>query len=197
MSIAAPIATSAPAPGCFSFFKKMLLVFAVILIALIAIVMLQPDDFRVERSAVMAAPPSAPFALVNDFHHWEQWSPWAKLDPTMKVKFEGPASGVGAIYTWIGNDEVGEGRMEILESKPHEMIRIKLEFIKPFAATNDTVFTFKPDGSNTAVTWTMSGKNNFLSKAFHLAMNIDKLVGGDFEKGLASMKSLVEAKAKE
>ena len=115
----------------------------------------------------------------------------------MKVKFEGPASGVGAIYTWVGNDEVGEGRMEILESKPNEMIRLKLEFIKPFAATNDTVFTFKPDGSNTAVTWTMSGKNNFMSKAFHLAMNIDKLIGGDFEKGLASMKSLVEAKPKE
>ena len=197
MSIAAPIATSAPAPRRFSFLKKMLLVFAVIAIALIVIVMLQPDDFRVERSALMAAPPSAPFALVNDFHNWEKWSPWAKLDPTMKVKFEGPASGVGAIYTWVGNDEVGEGRMEILESKPNEMIRIKLEFIKPFASTNDTVFAFKPDGSNTAATWTMSGKNNFMSKAFHLAMNIDKLVGGDFEKGLASMKSLVEAKPKE
>ena len=175
----------------------MLLVFAVIAMALIVIVMLQPEDYRVERSATMAAPPSAPFALVNDFHNWEQWSPWAKLDPNMTVKFEGPTSGVGAVYSWVGNGEVGEGRMEILESKPHEMIRIKLEFVKPFASMCDTVYTFKPDGSNTTVKWAMSGKNNFMSKAFHLAMNIDKLVGGDFEKGLASMKSLVEAKPKE
>lgn len=190
--------TPAPPPrGCFSFIKKLLLVFAVILIALIVIVMLQPDEFRVERSAVMNAPPSAPFAQVNDFHNWEKWSPWEKLDPAMKRSFEGPAAGTGAIYAWVGNDEVGEGRMTILESKPNELIRIKLEFIKPFASTSDTAFTFKPDGSQTAVTWTMSGKNNFMSKAFHLAMNMDKMIGGDFEKGLASMKSVVEAKPKE
>ena len=142
----------------------------------------------------MAAAPSAPFEQVNDFHKWEKWSPWAKLDPTMKVTYEGSASGVGAVYTWTGNDKVGEGKMTILESQPNERIVIRLEFLKPFPSTNTTEFTFKQDGASTAVTWTMSGQNNFISKAFQLFMNMDAMVGPDFEKGLADIKKIVEEK---
>ena len=200
MNASQPSAANAPAAPPrrrFALLKTILLVLAVAAITFIVVVMLQPDEFRVERSAAMNAPASAPFAQVNDFHNWEKWSPWAKLDPAMKQTFEGAPAGVGAIYSWTGNSEVGEGRMTILESKPNELIRIKLDFIKPFESTSDTVFTFKPDGANTIVTWTMAGKNNFMAKAFHLFMNMDKLVGGDFEKGLASMKSIVEAGPKE
>jgi hypothetical protein len=200
MSNSQPSATSAPvAPrrGCFSFLKTIFFVFLVVLMTVIVIVLLQPDEFRIERSTVMNAPASAPFAQVNDFHNWDKWSPWAKLDPAMKVTYEGPAAGVGAIYSWAGNSEVGEGRMEILESKPNELIRIKLDFIKPFPSTNEAAFNFRPDGSNTFVSWTMTGKKNFISKTFHLFMNVDKMVGGDFEKGLASMKAVVEGKPKE
>ena len=119
-------------------------------------------------------------------------SPWAKLDPSMKKTHEGAPAGTGAIYSWSGNDQVGEGRMTLTESRPSELIRIKLEFMKPFAATNTTEFTFKPEGNQTMVTWSMFGMNNFIAKAFGLFMNMDKMVGGDFEKGLASMKSVVE-----
>src|ERR671919_223025 len=119
--------------------------------------------------------------------------PVGKIDAAMKQTYEGAPAGSGAIYTWGGNKEVGEGRMAITESRPSELIRIKLEFLKPFAATNTAEFTFKPEGSQTIVTWSMSGKNNFMAKAIHLIMNMDKMIGGQFEKGLASMKSVVEA----
>jgi hypothetical protein len=115
----------------------------------------------------------------------------------MKQAYEGAAAGTGAVYTWVGNKEVGEGRMTITESRPNDLIRIKLEFFKPFAATNTAEFTFKPEGNQTAVTWSMTGDNNFIAKAVHLFMNMDKMIGGQFEKGLASMKSLVEVPAKQ
>jgi hypothetical protein len=108
----------------------------------------------------------------------------------------GAPAGVGAIYAWTGNNEVGEGRMTITESRRSDLVRVKLEFFKPFAATNTAEFTFKPDGNQTAVTWSMFGQNNFMAKAIHLFMNMDKMIGGQFEKGLASMKSVVEAAAK-
>jgi hypothetical protein len=104
--------------------------------------------------------------------------------------------GTGAVYSWAGNSDVGEGRMTITESRPHELVRIKLEFIKPFSATNTTEFTFKPEGNQTAVRWSMAGENNFVSKAMCLFMNMDKMVGGDFEKGLAALKSVSEAAAR-
>jgi len=157
---------------------------------------MQPSEFRVVRSATISAPPPAVFAQVNDFHKWEAWNPWAKIDPAMKQGYEGTPAGVGAIYIWAGNNEVGEGRMTITESRPSELIRIKLEFFKPFAATNSAEFTFKPEGNQTAVTWRMSGENNFLAKAIHLFVNMDKMIGGQFEKGLADMKLLVEATMK-
>ena len=171
---------------------------AVVLVVgvLAAIVALQPSEFRIERSATIAAPAPAVFAQVNDFHNWEAWSPWAKLDPAAKSSFEGAPAGKGAAFAWAGNSKVGEGRMTITESRPSELVRIKLEFVKPFAATNTAEFTFKPAGDRTAVTWSMFGHNNFISRAVFLFVNMDKALGSEFEKGLASMKSAAEASAK-
>ncbi|HUR45808.1 MAG TPA: SRPBCC family protein [Candidatus Saccharimonadales bacterium] len=177
--------------------KKILIILGVIIVIFIVIVALQPADFRVVRSASMTAPAPAVFAQVNDFHNWDAWSPWAKLDPNMKTTFEGPPAGPGAIYSWTGDRKVGAGRMAITESKPAELVRIKLDFLKPFEASNVTEFSFKPDGNNTSVTWSMTGRNNFMAKAFCLFMNMDKMVGGDFEKGLAQMKKVVEAPPKQ
>ena len=148
------------------------------------------------RSATISAPAPAVFAQVNDFHNWEAWSPWAKLDPAAKATFEGPSTGTGAIFKWAGNKEVGEGSMTITESRPSDLIRIKLEFLRPFEATNSAEFTFKPEGNRTGVTWSMEGKNNFIAKAVCLFMNMDKMVGGQFEQGLAQMKAVVEAAPK-
>src|SRR5215813_7238070 len=177
--------------------KKVLLGAVAIIVVLIAVfavvVALQPSHYQVERSATMAAPPAAVFAQVNDFHKWEAWSPWAKIDPNMKQTYEGAPAGTGAIYSWAGNNDVGEGRMTITDSRPSELIKIKLEFIKSFAAVNATDFTFTPQGNQTAVKWTMSGEKNFLMKAFMLFGNMDKMVGDDFEKGLRQMKAVAEA----
>jgi len=177
--------------------KKILLALAVIVIVVVVVVDVQPSGFRVERTATISAPAPAVFGQVNDFHNWEAWSPWAKLDPTMRQAFEGAPAGTGAIYTWTGNKQVGEGRMTVTESRPNELIRIRLEFLKPFAATNTAEFAFKPEGNQTVVTWSMVGKNNFMAKAVHLVVNMDRMVGGDFEKGLARMKSVAEAAPKQ
>jgi hypothetical protein len=174
-----------------------LAVIIVIIAVVVLVAALQPSEFRVVRSASMSAPASDIFAQVNDFHHWQAWSPWAKRDPAMKQNYEGAPSGAGAIYSWAGNKEVGEGRMTLTESRPNDLIRINLEFMKPFKATNTAEFSFKPDGNQTAVTWSMSGRKVFIMKVFGLFMNMDKMIGGDFEKGLASMKSVVEAKKAE
>ena len=176
--------------------KKILIAIAVIVAVFIVFVAMQPSDFRITRTAAMTSPPAAVFAQVNDMHKWDAWSPWAKRDPAMKQTYSGPAAGTGAATAWVGNSEVGEGSMTITESRPNELIRIKLEFLTPFKATNDTEFTFKPEGDKTVVTWSMSGTNNFFSRAICVFMSMDKMVGGDFEKGLAQMKSIVEAAPK-
>lgn len=176
-------------------FKKILAGLAVVVIVFVVVVALQPADYRVVRSATISAPPAEVFAHVNDFHKWEAWSPWAKLDPAAKNTFEGPPAGPGAIFSWAGNDKVGEGKMTLAESHPNDLIRINLEFIKPFASTCTAEFTFKPEGNQTVVSWSMAGKKNFISKAFCLFMNMDKTVGGDFEKGLAQLKAVSEAPA--
>jgi hypothetical protein len=176
--------------------KKILLGLLVIIVVFCVVVALQPAAFTITRSTTIAAPPAAPFAQVNDFHKWEAWSPWAKIDPAMKQTFEGSPAGTGAIYTWAGNNEVGEGRMTITDTRPAEFVRIKLDFIKPFAATNNAEFTFKPEGEQTRVTWTMTGEKNFFCKAVCMFMNMDDMVGKDFEKGLAAMKTVAEASPK-
>lgn len=177
---------------------KILLIALVVIVVVLAIVLaLQPESFRVERKATIAAAPAAVFAQVDDLRNWEKWNPWQKVDPAMKLQFSGPASGVGAAYAWQGNKDVGEGRLTIVESRPNDMVRIKLEFLKPFEATNTAIFTFKPAGDRTEVTWAMEGRNNFLAKAIHLCMNMDRMVGGQFDKGLADMKAAAEATTKQ
>lgn len=175
--------------------KKILIAFALIVVVFVVVAALQPPDFRVVRSATIAAPPAVVFAQVNDLHKFQAWSPWAKLDPAAKTSFEGPPAGTGAVFTWAGNHEVGEGRMTITESRPNELITFKLDFVKPFAGTSTAEWTFKPEGNQTAVTWSMSGKKNFISKAISLFMNMDQMIGGQFEKGLADLKALSEAAA--
>lgn len=172
----------------------LLLFIAVIIIAILVAAAMQPSGFRVSRSATMSATPAAVFSQVNDFHNWEAWSPWAKLDPDSRAIFEGPAAGTGAVFRWAGNKQVGEGNMTITESRPNELIRIRLEFIKPFAGVNMTEFSFRPEGNRTLVNWTMTGKNNFIARVACLFMNMDKTVGQQFEQGLANIKSIVENK---
>jgi len=175
--------------------KKILIAVAVLLLVFCGVVALQPSEFHIVRIATMVAPAPAVFVQVNDFHKWEAWSPWAKLDPTAKNTFAGPEAGPGAIFAWAGDKKVGEGRMTVTESRPNELVRIKLEFIKPFASTCTTEFAFRPEGKQTVVTWSMAGVNNFIGKAFCLFMNMDKTVGPDFERGLAQMRSIVEGPA--
>ncbi len=172
---------------------KILIGVVVVIGVFAVIVAMRPSDFRVERSAVVAAPAPVVFAQVNDLHNWDAWSPFAKLDPAAKQTFEGPRAGTGAALAWAGNKQVGEGRMTITESRPNEIIRFRLDFAKPFAVTNTAEFTFTPRGDQTAVTWSMSGRQNFMAKAFCMFMSMDKMVGGEFEKGLAQMKSVAEA----
>ena len=174
-------------------FKTILIVAAVAVIGFVILVLTRPADFRLTRSTTIAAPPAVVFAQVNDFHKWEAWSPWAKMDPNATNSFEGPPEGVGSKFSWAGNNKVGAGSMTITESRPSELVQLRLEFIKPFTATNTTEFTFQPQDGKTLVTWTMTGKNNFMAKAFSLFMDCEKMVGPDFEKGLANLKAVSEA----
>jgi ribosome-associated toxin RatA of RatAB toxin-antitoxin module len=169
----------------------LLIALAVTVVGFVLVVAMQPSKFCITRSALIPAPASALFEQVNDFHHWEAWSPWAKMDPHVVNTYTGTRSGVGAIFEWEGNNQVGQGRMTILESRPDKLIRIKLEFLKPFKATNTSEFTFKPQGDQTAMTWSMTGINNFINKAFVLLMNCGEMIGGQFEKGLENLKTVV------
>ncbi len=170
-----------------------LLAIAFIAIIFLVVIAGRPDEFIVSRSMKISASSEEIFPHVNDLHKWEAWSPWAKLDPNAKKSFEGADSGTGAAMSWDGNKKIGAGRMTITGSEANELIRFKLEFIRPFKATNTAEFTFKPEGNQTFVTWSMTGKNNFFFKAFGFFMNCDKMVGRDFEKGLAAMKSVAES----
>lgn len=173
--------------------KKIVIALVVLLLGFVILVLMQPASFRVERSAVIAATPEKVFAQIEDFHKWEAWSPWAKIDPQAKVTFSGAASGKGSIFTWSGNNDLGEGRQEIIECEAPKHIRIHLEFTRPFKAVNQTDFTFVPEGAGTKVTWTMTGQNNFMGKAVSLFMDCDKMVGPDFEKGLSQLRTVCEA----
>lgn len=172
---------------------KILIALVVIVVGLVGVITLQPARYRVSRSITIAAPAPVVFAQVNDFHKWSAWSPWEKIDPAMEQTYEGPPAGVGASYAWVGSREVGEGRMTIVESRPSDLIQVKLEFVKPFAGTSVAEFTFKPDGERTLVTWSMTGDKNFIAKAIHLVMSMDRMIGDQFDKGLAAMKTVAEA----
>ena len=172
---------------------KIVIALAVIVVGLVVVVALQPKDYRVTRSATIAAPAPVVFAQVNDFHKWAAWSPWAAIDPAMKQSFAGAPAGAGAVYTWSGNREVGEGRMTIVESRPSELVRVKLDFEKPLKGTSVAEFTFRPDGERTLVTWSMVGEKNFVAKAIHLVLGVERMIGQQFEKGLAAMKTVAES----
>jgi hypothetical protein len=174
-------------------FTPILLAVAILIIAFVVVVLLRPADFRVEKSATISAPGEIAFAQVNDLHRWAAWSPWEKIDPALKRSYAGPAAGTCTSYAWAGNQKLGEGRMTITESHPSDFIRIKLEFLKPFKATHTAEFRFKTERNQTVVTWSMFGKHNFMGKAMGLVMNCDKMLGSQFEKGLAQLKSTVEA----
>lgn len=161
--------------------------------ALFLIVAGRPSAFVITRTASVSAPAANVFAQVNDLHRWDAWSPWAKLDPAMRQTFDGPPAGTGAGYAWDGNRKVGAGRMTIAESRAPELVRLRLEFLRPFATTNAAEFTFRASGSQTTVTWSMSGRGGFITKLFGLVMDMDKLIGRDFEKGLAQLKAVAES----
>ena len=156
---------------------------------------MQPDDFRLERKATIMAPPERIFAHIADFRRWGAWSPWEKKDPAMKRHFSGPASGKGTAYAWEGNKDVGSGRMEITEDTPPTRVVIRLDFLKPFEATNTAEFSLQPQGEATTVTWAMYGKADFFSKVMCVFTSMDKLVGPDFEAGLANLKAVAEKPA--
>lgn len=190
---AAPVQTKRRSPLITALLIVLAMIF-VFLVALVGMIEMQPDTFRLERSRKMAAPPEAVFAQVNDFRNWQAWSPWAKLDPNAKNTYSGAESGEGAKFAWEGNDEVGAGQMEIVESKPNELVKLKLEFIQPMANTCDTKFTFKPEDGGTLMTWSMEGPNSFLGKALHLVIDMDAMVGAQFDEGLTSIQQIVEQK---
>ncbi|MEO6002533.1 MAG: SRPBCC family protein [Opitutus sp.] len=171
---------------------KILLALAVLLAAFLIYVALRPGDFHVARSVTVSAPPAQVFAQMNDLHNYQVWNPFSKADPAMKVTFEGPQAGPDAALTWSGNSQVGAGRMTIVESQPNERVKIRLDFIKPFPSTAAAEFTLTPDGNGTRATWSMSGINTFIPKAIGVFLNMDKMIGGEFERGLAEMKTIVE-----
>jgi hypothetical protein len=170
-----------------------LLALAIIGLLLFVIIVGRPDEFTVSRSAKMVAPPEKIFPHVNELKKWDDWSPWAKLDPNCQITYAGPPVGVDASYSWVGNNKVGAGKLTITESVPCSLVRFRLEFIKPFQATNAAEFKFQSEGGQTLVTWSMVGNNNFMSKIFSVLVDCEKMVGKDFEKGLASIKAIVEA----
>lgn len=153
----------------------------------------RPDGFRVSRSATMSAPPSRIFAEVNNFRKWEAWSPWVKMDPDQKLTYDGPEEGEGHYMSWEGNKKVGAGCLTITGSRPDELVRIRMDFRRPVEASHHAEFHFQPEGDVTTVTWTMTGRHDcFLFKAMSCVMSMDRMVGGEFEKGLESIRAIVE-----
>ncbi|HEY0840742.1 MAG TPA: SRPBCC family protein, partial [Vulgatibacter sp.] len=172
------------------------LALAVVVVAFVAVVLAQPSTFQVERSAEMKAPADIVFGYVEDLHRWSDWSPWDKLDPAQKKTYEGAEKGKGAIFAWSGNDQVGEGRMTITDARANEAVDVKLEFLKPWKSTNDVTFRLAASGDATKVTWRMEGEADFLGKAMSLFMDMDAMVGKDFEAGLATLKGIAEDAAR-
>lgn len=172
--------------------KRIALVVVGLVVALLLFAMTRPDSFVLSRSTRIAAPPDQIFPFLDDFHRWGAWSPWEKLDPGMTRTFSGPDSGVGAQYAWSGNKKVGSGKMEIMESVPTTKLVVALNFLTPFETHNTAEFTLAPDGDSTAVTWTMRGPSPYISKVITIFASMDKMVGPDFERGLANLKAAAE-----
>lgn len=173
--------------------KKILICLAAIIVVFLIIVACQPGEIDIKRSATLAASPTALFEQVNDHHKFEKWNPWMKLDPNVKNTFSGPESGVGSVCSWEGNNEVGAGSATIIESKPGELVRLKMDWKRPMEGTSTVDFTFKPEGDKTVVTWRMYGPNSFMGKAVGLFIDCDKMCGDQFEKGLANLEVAAQA----
>ena len=172
--------------------KTILIVVVVLVAAVLIYAATKPDRFRIQRTASISAPAEKIFPLINDFHAWSAWSPWEKLDLAMKKTHSGAPQGKGAVLEWDGNKDVGTGRMEVLESIPSSKILIKLDFLKPFEAHNQAEFTLAPNTGSTQVTWAMYGPQPYIVKVMSLFCSMDKMVGGQFEKGLADLQALAE-----
>lgn len=175
--------------------KRILLGLLVAIVVFLGYAATRPDTFHVERSAAIAASPAAIYAHVVDFQRWPAWSPWEKLDPAMRREFGGSQGGLGATYAWEGNSKVGKGKMTLMDAEPPSKLAVRLDFVEPFASTATVTFALAPEGAGTRVTWTMDGDQNFFAKVMCIFMDMDKMVGGDFEKGLASLKQVSEAAA--
>ncbi|HEU4851196.1 MAG TPA: SRPBCC family protein [Telluria sp.] len=177
----------------------MLKTIGIVVLAVLAIILglaaTKPDTFAVTRTVTIKAPPEKIHPLVADFRNWPSWSPWEKMDPDMKRTYSGPQGGVGAVYAWDGNDQVGAGRMEITGMSVPGSVDIKLDFTRPFESNNKTQFRFEPQGADTQVTWNMSGPMPFISKLMSVFVSMDSMIGPDFEKGLAQMKTMAEQPA--
>jgi len=175
--------------------KTVGIIAAVLVLAVAAVLIyaaFRPGTLTVQRSAVIKAAPEKIFALINDFGQWTAWSPYEKKDPAMKRARSGPPQGKGAHYAWEGNKDVGKGRMEIADASPPSQVTINLDFEKPFEAHNTVVFKIEPKGDATNVTWTMTGRSNYIAKVIGIFLNMDKMIGTDFEAGLANMKAVAE-----
>lgn len=175
--------------------KKILLGVTILLVGLLAFAATRPDTYRVERSSTIPVSADIVYAQLDDMHAWSRWSPWDKLDPAMKKEYGGPPRGVGAYYTWKGNEEVGQGKMTIVRSEPPRAIAYKLEFIEPFESEADTEIQLVPQGEGVKVVWSISGRNDFVSKLFGLFMDMDAMIGADFEKGLVALAEVSRAEA--
>jgi hypothetical protein len=172
--------------------KKIAIGVVVLILIVLGLAAMQPDSFRVQRTIAIKAPPEKIQPLISDFHNWPAWSPWEKLDPAMKRTYSGAPKDQGAVYAWEGDDKVGAGRMEITGLAQPTKVDIKLDFLKPFESHCLTEFVLEPKGDLTTVTWTMSGPSNFMTKLMGLAVSMDKMIGKDFETGLANMKAVAE-----
>ena len=175
--------------------KKILLGLVAIIAIILVVTAFQPGEFSVKRSLAIAAPAQALFDQVNDHRKFVVWNPWLKLDPNAKNTFSGPVSGVGSVCSWEGNSDVGVGSATIIESKPGELVRQRMDWKKPMEGTSTVDFTFKPEGGKTLVTWHIYGANNYMSKVMCLFMSMDKMIGGQFEIGLASLAAIAERPA--
>jgi hypothetical protein len=172
-----------------------IIIVAILVVGIAAVLVLaamKPDAFRIQRSADIRAPREKIFPLINDFHQWGLWSPWEKLDPALKRTYSGAAAGLGSVYEWEGNKKVGKGRMEIIGSAPPSKVMIQLDFLKPFEAHNTAEFTLDGQGDSTNVTWIMDGQQPYMFKVMSLFCSMDKMIGKDFETGLANLKGLTE-----
>lgn len=176
--------------------KKILVRGTVILVGLIAalclVIGLQPSEYSLQRSTTIAAPPADVFALVNDLQAWDGWSPWTKLDPQARTTISNPSAGEGATFSWAGNEQIGEGKLTITDSRPDELVEVEQVFVKPFAGRARMLFTLAPEAGGTRITWLLDGENDFVGKAMCLVMNLDKTLGPGFEEGLANMKRKAE-----